>query len=304
MMYDIESVDMNVVKSLLWDFLCDLQKKRARNYNRTSTMSFDLSEAIKWINTKAASCGLASLPQSRRGNNEVHFTSSSFVKVAEAVWELVRYGIAIPTYTHSPMGRNKQDSYFIVTEYGMTALSNNSKAPCEPNSYLEHLKRNVPQIDEVAFNYARESIYTYNHDLLLSATTSIGAASEKSILLLIEAFSAYLSETERASFLKVANERITIKRRFTEFRKRFDVRKRVIEKDNEELIAGVDIIINGIFDLLRKNRNDTGHPTGKYLPKEEVFVLLQMFITYAKKIYALIEYFETHTEKIVQEDAP
>ncbi|MCL2405318.1 MAG: hypothetical protein FWC92_07205, partial [Defluviitaleaceae bacterium] len=65
------------------------------------------------------------------------------------------------------------------------------------------LKNDVPNVDDVIYMYAEESIYGYNNGRMLSATITIGVASEKAIMLLIEAFISYLpTENERVSFEK------------------------------------------------------------------------------------------------------
>lgn len=285
--FDLKDMDISVVKALLWEVLIEHKKYKTSssytilNKNTEITVSYD--ELLKKTCEIAITKGLMANP-TRAGQNEIRYTETSNRMMSEAIWECVKFGILLPRLKNNL-------NCFYLTIYGIQALSNDVPVPCEPNGYLEHLNKNIPSIDEVIFRYAKESIYAYNNDLLLSATTSIGAAAEKSLLLLIEAFTSYLpTEKEKTGFTSKTKGKF-IKIQFEEFKKSFDGHKGNIEKDAKELVEGMDIMINGIFDLLRKNRNDTGHPTGKELPKEEVFILLRFFITYVKKVYDLIDYF-------------
>ena len=85
--------------------------------------------------------------------------------------------------------------------------------------------------------------------MYLSATTAIGCASEKALLLLIEAYISFLpSDKERDSFVKRTNGK-QIKTQFEEFWKSFGGHKGEFDK---ELTDGIDIVVGGIFELLRQ----------------------------------------------------
>ncbi len=151
------------------------------------------------------------------------------------------------------------------------------------------IKKEVPNIDSVIYTYISEAVNAYNYRLYLSATTEIGCASEKAFLLLIEAYIGFLPSKKEQDALRNRINGKQVKKQFEEFRKSFNGQKGRIDKD---LVDGIEIDLNSIFEMLRQNRNSTGHPTGKTIPKERVFASLQVFITYCKHIYALIEFFE------------
>jgi hypothetical protein len=44
--------------------------------------------------------------------------------------------------------------------------------------------------------------------------------------------------------------------------------------------------------VIRTYRNESGHPTGKIIDREQTFVLLQLFIPYIKKLHQLREHFK------------
>jgi len=51
--------------------------------------------------------------------------------------------------------------------------------------------------------------------------------------------------------------------------------------------------MDSILDLLRIYRNESGHPTGRNISREDAFINLQMFARYLEKIYKLKSFFES-----------
>jgi hypothetical protein len=81
-----------------------------------------------------------------------------------------------------------------------------------------------------------------------------------------------------------------VKRVYSAVWKRLDpVRKQMPEKLRESV--GVELA--GVFELVRKTRNEAGHPTGRGIEREEAEALLLLFPTYSKTVYTLIEWLAT-----------
>ena len=55
----------------------------------------------------------------------------------------------------------------------------------------------------------------------------------------------------------------------------------------------VGVELAGVFELVRKTRNEAGHPTGRSIEREEAEALLLLFPAYAKTVYALIGWLAT-----------
>ena len=171
------------------------------------------------------------------------------------------------------------------------ALNSYGKAHLALRDKGKQLSSQLNNISYVIYNYVKESIMAYNHRLFLSATIAIGCAAEKALLLLLDAYISFLPlRQERDSFIKRTRGRF-VKVQFEEFQKSLNGHRNEIDK---ELTDGIDIVISGVFELLRQNRNSTGHPTGKQMQKEEVFASLQVFVTYCKRIYKLINFFNAN----------
>ncbi len=88
-------------------------------------------------------------------------------------------------------------------------------------------------------------------------------------------------------FEKLDNK--TLKTKFDEVIKELELIKNELPKNIKE---NIDTNIKGIFTLIRTQRNDFGHPTGKDISRFQMFVYLQLFTRYCKDIYDLNTYFK------------
>src|SRR5690606_22930479 len=100
---------------------------------------------------------------------------------------------------------------------------------------------------------------------LLSSTISLGCASEKTLLLLIDSYLKSFKKIEgRERFEKKVKNRM-IKIQFEEFHKDF---KRIVGHLPKELTDNYENILLGVFEMLRNQRNHAGHPVGCKVDKE------------------------------------
>ena len=55
----------------------------------------------------------------------------------------------------------------------------------------------------------------------------------------------------------------------------------------------LDTHFAGISSIIRTFRNQSGHPTGHIIDREQAYVLLNLFVPYCRKMYQLMEAFRT-----------
>ena len=161
-----------------------------------------------------------------------------------------------------------------ITSYGKTQLGliENDCYPVflDPKSTIQELQKTIPHIDPLALRYFEEALWAIKKHLFLSATITMGGASEASILSLIDAVIDYYGDTTlNAAFDR--NDKIKPK---------FDLllstmKDRNLKKDLlavfnsdrgkcdniREIFINVETILRRMFDIYRINRNDAGHPT-------------------------------------------
>lgn len=205
-------------------------------------------------------------------------------KVRQIIWDLILQGILTPGVSEQSPGL----PHVGVTNYGHECLKSMEILPHDPDGYLKHLQNEIPSIDDTITTYVAESLQTFLSGNLLASTVMLGGASEKAVLLLIEAYTSAISDPNKRKRFAQSIERFGILRKFKEFRKKFDpIRKNVPYPISDDL----DIQLDGIFNLIRNCRNDVGHPTGRKIDRRLAFSNLQLFIPYCRRIYELITHF-------------
>ena len=207
-----------------------------------------------------------------------------FSVVREVVQELINAGFLYPG---TPGDFNSGYPWLSITAYGTEAFMSEDWLPYDPEGYLKALKAKVPEIDDVTFAYIGESIAAFNRRHLLSATITLGVASENLMLILIEAYTNWLKEPRKTKFQKRIEDR-WIATQYREFKQEFLTDVKSLPK---ELQGDWEIYLDGIFNFVRLNRNDAGHPTGKELSAKVVYANLQIFADYARYISDLVKHF-------------
>lgn len=213
-------------------------------------------------------------------HNEVYSTAR------EIVQELITAGFLYPgTAGDFSSGY----PWLTITEYGKEAFLKEAWLPYDPEGYLKALKAKIPTIDDITLTYIGEAVAAYNRRHLLSATITIGVASENLMLLLIEAYTDWMKDVARkASFQKKVEGRF-ISTQYKEFKKEFVNDLKSLPK---EFQTDWETYLDGVFNFIRLNRNDAGHPTGKQFDAKIVYANLQIFAEYAQFIFKLIEQFK------------
>lgn len=219
----------------------------------------------------------------RRNQPRLSYNDSELVR--EIFWDLFLQRII----TLGSDDSNREYPWFKVTNQGKRILEGqNPYVFHDVSSYTKLIQTNVPHINDTTLLYLLEAMQSFRSGCLLGATVMLGVASEHSFLLLLEA--AENSATHGSHFKNAAEQR-TIQQKFRKFRAALE--QHVLSSLPSDLKEDVDVQFDGILSVIRTFRNDAGHPSGKIMEREQVYVLLQMFIPYCKKLYGLIEFFKT-----------
>lgn len=202
----------------------------------------------------------------------------------EVFWDLFRQGIVI-------LGLNSTNPglpWFRVTSLGKQILEQG-----EPyffhdlSSYEAAIRKAVPTIDDTILIYAKEAKQAYLSGCLLSATVMIGVATEGSFLKLLDTIEQH--PTWGPTF-KTVFEQTTVLRKLKKFLALAE--QHLMKQLSGDLKENFDTDFVGVLNMIRNARNESGHPSGKVIPREECFVLLRLFIPCAKKIHDLIGFFK------------
>ena len=200
----------------------------------------------------------------------------------EVFWALFREGVITLGLNDS----NREFPFFRVTEFGRRiAAHQQAYFFHDVSSYENQLRSEVPAIDDVTLLYLKEAMQSFRTGCILAATVMLGVAAEHTFILLIEKIEQ--SPGHSAVFASVAKER-TILQKVNKFKSILDQQSSNLPRETRE---DLDTHFAGIQSIIRNFRNQTGHPTGKTVDREQAYVLLQLFIPYCKKMYQLMEHF-------------
>lgn len=121
---------------------------------------------------------------------------------------------------------------------------------------------------------------------LLSSTVMLGVATEHTFLILLETIEKNTSCNTR--YQTVFSQK-TILQKINKF-------KNILDQDMKDLPSEIkeDLDTNflGILSIIRNFRNQSGHPSGKIIDREQIYVLLNLFIPFCRKLYQLIDHFK------------
>lgn len=144
----------------------------------------------------------------------------------------------------------------------------------EPAGVVAHLAKQVQAAVEQYDNHAEPS------------TVMLGVANEHTFLKLLEAVEA--NPKHEPTFANVFKEK-TILQKFIKFRNILGQHEKDLPGDVKE---NWETDFAGILTMIRNFRNDSGHPSGKQIGREQCYVLLNPFVPCCKKMYQLIECFK------------
>lgn len=204
----------------------------------------------------------------------------------EVFWDLFRQGIITLGLNDS----NPNFPFFRVSASGKKILEGQ-----EPyffhdlSSYEKVIKENISNIDEVTLIYLKEAMQAFLSGCLLSSAVMLGVATEHSFMQLLETIER---NPDYANLFRNAISQRTILQKFNKFRNILDQNIHILPADAKE---DLDTNLSGILSMIRNFRNESGHPSGKIIGREQCYILLHLFIPCCRKIYDLIEVFESNS---------
>ena len=202
----------------------------------------------------------------------------------EIFWDLFRQGIITLGCNDS----NQNYPFFRVSHYGKKVLANQETYFFyDVSSYEQAIKKEVPEIDDTTLIYLKEAMQAFRVGCLLSSSVMLGVATEHTFLLLMEIIALNLEHNPIAT---AVNKEKTILRKINKFKNKLEPKIKTLPPEVRE---DLDTCFSGILSVIRNYRNQSGHPTGKIINREQMYVLLNLFISYCKKMYQLMDHYRT-----------
>lgn len=196
----------------------------------------------------------------------------------EVFWDLFRQGVITLGCDDS----SRMFPFFRVSSFGRRIIEGHQAYFFhDVSSYTKLLTDAVPNLDPVTLRYLQEAMQAFKAGCLLSSSVMLGVAAEHTFLLLIETIEKNTAES--AKFAAVSKER-TILPKLNKFRNILDQQLKSLPSDIKEVL---DTHFAGIMSIIRNFRNQSGHPSGHLIDREQTYILLQLFVPYCKKMYQL-----------------
>jgi hypothetical protein len=216
-------------------------------------------------------------------NPQYHLSDHDELLFQEMFWDLFRQGII----TLGLDCLNEHFPWFRVSSFGKAILENQDPYFFhDVSTYEAVIKQNVPDIDEVTLLYLKEAMQAFMSGCMLSSSVILGVAAEHSFEKLLDAIEG--NAKYKPLFSSVNKER-SILPKLNKFKQILDQHKTEM---TPEIREDIDTNFSGIIAIIRNFRNESGHPCGKIISREQCYILLQLFIPYCKKIYQLKNFFE------------
>ena len=220
-----------------------------------------------------------------RQQSQVCFTSNRiqarFVVLAgEVMWRLIIEGVITPGLNSS----NPNLPFFRVTSYGEKVLETEHFGPHDPTNYLDRLKGRCQTVfDEVAFGYLEEALRCYTTNCNIAAVLLLGVTAESVFEKLCGVVSPALKDAkERTEFSRLGDH---VKPRHRWLVKKYEGLPKSVRRSLPE---SLDVTLSSLYDLIRRQRNELGHPQEKppALDREAAFVYFQLFPEYVLDVEA------------------
>jgi len=234
--------------------------------------------------------GVAEVMEKRDGilrdptGRNLHFSYQDRDIFLEVFWDLFRQGIT----TLGVDDNNPEFPFFRVSGFGKIILEHEEVYFFHDlSSYEKIIREKIPDIDERTVIYLKEAMQSYLVGCRLSSSVMLGVAIEHSLEQLYEIIEG--NGVYKDHFEKIFEER-TLLRRFTKFKNKLTEMNKDLPSDvKEDLTTNLDMIVS----IIRNYRNESGHPSGKILSREQCYVNLQLFIPCYEKIHSLKAFFSS-----------
>lgn len=212
-----------------------------------------------------------------------YFTREDGEAFREVFSELFRSGIIIMGLNES----NPNFPFFTFSRYGKQFLK--EKNPYffhDVSSYEKVIRESIPDVDPLTILYLKEAMQAFRSGCILSSTVMLGVAAEHTFLKLLETIENNPTQKE---IYKNVNMQKTILQKFNKYQKILEQKQKTLPIEIKE---DIDTTFAGILSIIRTFRNESGHPTGKIISREQCHVLLSIYPNYCKKVYQMIEYYK------------
>jgi len=219
-----------------------------------------------------------------------------FDSVQMIMWQLLPQGVLVWGLGGS-MSNNDKYPFYRLTELGGRVLADSAKAqPYDPDGFLAEFRRLVPAADPIVVDYLTEAIRAFNSGCYKSAAVMLGGSAEKVLLVLHEFFESKIADPSARRKFEKDSQGISVGRKFKALKSRLDLMVSAGKfAGHHELIETIDHAFPATSELIRRCRNDAGHPDiPTQTDPDTVFLNLRVFTEHARRMAGLLDHFSNN----------
>jgi hypothetical protein len=217
------------------------------------------------------------------------FRRNCFLIIQEIFWQFIAQGVITPGINLE----NPNLPFFRLTEYGKKVIQEDRFLPHDPNGYIDNFKQAVSNPDSVVLGYLEESLRCFVSGCLVASTMMLGIASEVVFLNLCNILLSALNNPIEKKRFNGIMQNISMIAKFEFVRDKLEM---IMQIKKGVLPPNTVITLLGVFELIRSQRNDIGHPqeTMPVLTKDQVFVYMRMFPQYCSTAEVVESYLKSN----------
>jgi hypothetical protein len=209
--------------------------------------------------------------------------------VYDLLWQLVAEGVI------RPGGMSLTFPDMSLTEFGKRVINNGNAHPHDVERYLHQL-RSGQQIDPTVEAYLVESLHSFRQSRLVASAVLLGVPAERTFLVIAKSLLEALKDAnEQAKFKKLLDRQPMKPKQDWVHAKllELDENRRKLPDDFPE---STPLMVTGIYDLIRQQRNDLGHPRDvpPKMERGQVEANLFLFSQYYRSAEQLYSYLISH----------
>jgi len=261
-----------------------LTVKALKNFNDgTSTWADSLQGAtlVAEVNKVAADEGLK--PQNSADPNAKGISNEEYERIGEVVSNLISEGVLMWRFQRGQTG----PPFLRITEYGKKVIDSGELIPHDPHNFLSSFQEEIPEANNLVLKYLSESVETYRDRHILSSSVMLGVASEAAFYDLFDQLRITLTNPVKQKKFEKLKDDISLRKKFDSTIAEIKGLKRLLPSKLQE---NIESNMEGIFNLIRNQRNDSGHPTGKDISREGIFGHQLLFKMYCRDLYDLVNW--------------
>ena len=207
-----------------------------------------------------------------------------FVTLAnEIMWQLIIQGVlTVGMNSHNP-----NLPFFRITDYGDEVLKVDRFIPHDPTKYLyeiDSLKGTITS--DVCISYIEEALRCFGSGCNAASVLLLGVATECAFNNFCVAITPHLKNPADASELDLKNQ---VRPRHRWLVNKFNALDRSTKKSLSE---SLDVNLGALYDLIRRQRNDLGHPQSSPpdLSREQSYIFFRILPEYLRDMQEFADY--------------